>query len=167
MIRYLAKLFFPILLLGVSGCIVPMPSKSTIAHGLRGKIIDNETGAPIYAAHIDIHLTSNILQQCISSDDGTFNTDPFVQKHWGHYYGLALNHKLPPPKRFFGEPLQVRIMHPEYESKELWVLTPDWPSPTMEQSCSQHRAISETNQYLKLGVIKLIHRKKSGCQIAK
>ena len=152
------KILFPLLLCGlllcVGGCLLPVPSRSTIVLGLRGRVLDRNTATAIPDVRVEQMLAPDFVKASISGNDGSFDIHPVGQWHWGRSVGLALNHRLPHEKRFLGEPVPLRLSHPDYESKELLILTPDWPQP-IEQTPVPHRAIAATNHYLELGSIEL------------
>lgn len=141
-------------IVSICGCVLPAPSRSTIALGLRGRIVANSTSTPISGVRVEEVIAPDMIQHVVTAEDGSFEIDPVQQRHWGRSVGLALTHPLPHQKRFLGEPVPLRLSHPGYQSRELLILTPDWPQPT-ESKPVPHRAVAVTNQYLELGIIEL------------
>ncbi|MDX9793886.1 MAG: hypothetical protein RBU24_10295 [Kiritimatiellia bacterium] len=139
------------------GCILPDPSCSMIAFGLRGRIVATDTKTAIPNVRVEEDLAPGMVEGTVTANDGLFDVQPVKQRHWGRSFGLALNHPLPNDKRFLGEPVRLRLSHPGYMDKEVVVLTPDWPLPIAKEPVP-HRAVAVTNKYLELGVIEMQKR---------
>ncbi|HZL37714.1 MAG TPA: hypothetical protein VFC78_20525 [Tepidisphaeraceae bacterium] len=103
-------------LFGMTGCIViPFPNRSTDAYGVRSKVIDAQTNAPIPKAHI---YACDSRERAVSDDSGHFQLHPITRWHAGYLTGV-LSYPIWPytgdvPPRF---ERRFRIVAPGYEEQ--------------------------------------------------
>jgi hypothetical protein len=138
----------------ICGCVLPIPSRSTIMLGLNGCIVESSTRTPVSGVCVEEVVAPDMIRHVVSADDGSFKFAPVRQQHWCRYFGCALSYPLPYPKRTLFQPVPLRFSHPDYQSRELLILTPDWPHPAQLMPDSQ-RAVVVSNQYLELGIVEL------------
>jgi len=113
----------------LSGCVIPFPSVSTIATGCYGTVVNARSAAPVPNAVVKISHTSRVFSEAIlppvtqvktvqTGNDGQFRLPATRQYHWGYLFGVALNYRLPYPKRFGGPDrvLKAEATHPDFRS---------------------------------------------------
>ena len=78
--RYFTRLSFLLCLLVLSGClVVPIPHKRLHEVGIKGRIIDAESHAPVVAAKVED--TVDPMKFTYSVIDGTFDLKPVYKMH--------------------------------------------------------------------------------------
>lgn len=114
--------------LSLTGCVIPVPSVSTIATRCEGRVVDARSAAPIPNAVVKIEHTRRVFLEghpppvtqtrTVQTDpEGRFKLPPTRQYHWGYLFGVALNYPLPNPKRFAPDrPLKVEASHPDFQT---------------------------------------------------
>jgi hypothetical protein len=107
-----------------SGCVLPIPSRTTVRQGLSGRVVDSRSIKPIAGASISVqyvtHNCSAGTQTATTDSFGRFRIPGDHQYHWGYLIGIALNYPLPYPRRL-GEPdlpASLTISHPRYQLLE-------------------------------------------------
>jgi len=129
-ISHLMRLHMPLLWisLALTGCVIPIPSVSTIATGCDGTVVDARSADPVPNAVVKISHTRRVFSGGVSppitqvktvrtGNDGRFRLPPTRQYHWGYLFGVALNYPLPYPKRFAPDRLlKVEASHPDFQT---------------------------------------------------
>ncbi|MFM2167774.1 MAG: hypothetical protein RIS79_2145 [Verrucomicrobiota bacterium] len=112
----------------LSGCVIPCPSVSTVATGCDGTVVDARSATPVPNAVVRISHTRRVFNEgqpppvtqvktVRTGNDGRFRLPPTRQYHWGYLFGVALNYRLPYPRRFTPDrPLKVEASHPDFQT---------------------------------------------------
>ena len=101
------------------GCVLPIPSRTTVRQGLSGRVVDSRTtkgiaGATVSSQFVTHHRSGGSLTATTDSS-GRFRIPGDYQYHWGYLIGIALNYPLPYPRLgALDLPASVVISHPDY-----------------------------------------------------
>jgi hypothetical protein len=87
-----------------SGCVLPIPSRTTMREGLTGRVIDSRTeqpisGASVSATFVSQHSRAAGTQTAATDASGVFRVPPEQMGHWGFLLSPGLSYPLPYPDR--------------------------------------------------------------------
>ena len=101
--------FMGVCLFTLGGCVIPFPSTTEIAPAIQGRVLESGSKRPVADALIEHLYDEQIRRQSKTDSDGKFTVKPLRQHHWGYLFLVALNHQLPHPKLFSGEPVTTTL----------------------------------------------------------
>ena len=126
------------------GCVLPIPSRTTVRQGLSGRVVDSQTTKGVAGASVSSEFVSHGRRAgsltATTDSAGRFRVPGDYRYHWGYLIGVALNYPLPYPGPGSPTlPASVVISHPDYRLLEYSFGTVskrdlDYSTPQSEQN---------------------------------